>query len=122
MAIAQLIPRKWILMSLLISVQCLAQVEVVSYDYWFNNDYSNKVTTNITTPSETFELNQIIATNGLSYGINTFNIRFKDNANLWSGVVSEFFTKHHKALRQIEKLLAMNIGLIIMQVHEFHKR
>ena len=80
-------------MSLLISVQCLAQVEVVSYDYWFNNDYSNKVTTNITTPSETFELNQIIATNGLSYGINTFNIRFKDNANLWSGVVSEFFYK-----------------------------
>ncbi len=80
-------------MSLLISVQCLAQVEVVSYDYWFNNDYLNKVSTNITTPSETFELNKSIATDGLSYGINTFNIRFKDNANLWSGVLSEFFYK-----------------------------
>jgi PKD repeat protein len=93
MTIAQLIPRKWILMSLLISVQCLAQNNIVQYDYWFNNDVASKVSTTLATPIEQFELNTTVPTNGLANGINTFNIRFKDDANLWSGVVSEFFYK-----------------------------
>jgi PKD repeat protein len=65
---------------------------LVAYEYWFDNEYASAQTVN--TPFQAnVNINELITTPGLTSGIHTFNIRFKDNAGLWSSVVSQFFYK-----------------------------
>jgi PKD repeat protein len=68
------------------------QRDLVAYEYWFDGDYANAV--EVATPvQELVSINELLATSGLNTGIHTFNIRFKDNTQLWSGVLSQFFYK-----------------------------
>lgn len=66
--------------------------EIVAYEYWFDNDYTNAVTQNVTS-QQSLDLNTIIATGSINTGIHSFNIRFKDDSKLWSSVLSQFFYK-----------------------------
>lgn len=70
--------------------------EIVSppaqYESWFDNDYSNKVTTNISNSNNIILLDNL-STNNLNAGLHTFNIRFKPDGKQWSSVVSSFFYK-----------------------------
>jgi len=65
---------------------------ITGYEYWCNNDYSNKISVNI---SETnlLDLNNNIDVNNLNLivGSNIFNFRAKDNTNNWSSVISTQF-------------------------------
>ncbi|MBK8369352.1 MAG: PKD domain-containing protein [Bacteroidetes bacterium] len=66
--------------------------EIIAYEYWFDNNHSNAITTTITAQQQV-NINQLIQTASITNGIHTFNIRFKDNSNLWSSAVSQFFYK-----------------------------
>ncbi len=63
------------------------------YEYWFDEDYSNKVTTSIAAVN-TSEINSLLSTESLNEGMHKIHIRFKDKLGQWSSVSSEFFTKH----------------------------
>jgi PKD repeat protein len=65
---------------------------IVEYEYWFDNDYANAVTQTVTS-QQSLDLNTIIATGTINSGIHSFNIRFKDDTELWSSVLSQFFYK-----------------------------
>ena len=71
-----------------------AQKNIVSYEYWFDNDYSNKVITPISN-GESVTINSLIQTQNLSQGAHLINIRFKDDNNLYSSTLSQFFYKNN---------------------------
>ena len=66
--------------------------KIVAYEYWFDNDYTNRISQTATN-QETFSLNTNVVPSGLPNGIHTFNIRFKDNTGFLSGTLSSFFYK-----------------------------
>lgn len=69
-----------------------AQNKINSYEYWFDNNYAQKVQTNISSVSA-FTLNQNIAAASLSNGLHTYNVRFRDDSLRYSAVTSQFFIK-----------------------------
>ena len=69
-----------------------ANKEIVVYEYWFDNDYANKTTIAVA-PQTHFNLSELLDTENLVSGIHTLNIRFKDNSDLWSSTLSQFFYK-----------------------------
>lgn len=66
--------------------------KIVELEYWFDDDYANKITTNT---SQTLQIiiTENLTTTSLSNGIHTSNFRFKDETGKWSSVLSEFFYK-----------------------------
>ena len=62
------------------------------YEYWFDNDYDNKTTTNNAVTSNLILLDNL-NTNNLNNGLHTFNIRFRPDGKKWSSVSSSFFYK-----------------------------
>ncbi len=66
--------------------------QIIAYEYWINNDYANAVLVN-TPLQQQVNVNELISMSALNPGIHSFNIRFKDNANLWSSVANQFFYK-----------------------------
>ncbi len=69
-----------------------AQNNINQYEYWFDNDFANRVTTNVI-PTEQFTLNTAVSATGLENGLHSFNIRFRDEDLNFSSVVSQFFQK-----------------------------
>lgn len=69
-----------------------AQVDVVSYDYWFDSDYAGVTSTSIS-PTTNFNLTAAIPTTGLQDGLHAFHIRFEDDNGLYSSTESNFFFK-----------------------------
>lgn len=63
--------------------------EIVAYEYWYDNDYSNAVSVNLPQQGQ-LAIAELFSTN-LTVGIHTIHIRFKDNQGLWSSVVSDYF-------------------------------
>ena len=87
-----------------------AQVNIDSYEYWFNNDFGNKVNISVA-PQNTLNLNTSFSTANLSYGVHSFNIRFKDNNNLWSSVESNFFLKLAPQVQTNREIIAYEYWL-----------
>ena len=69
-----------------------AQNKIKGYEYWFDNDYTNKVVTSIT-PVPLFALNTLVPTTGLTSGIHTVQIRTWNESALFSSTLSQFFYK-----------------------------
>ena len=67
-----------------------SQKDIVSYARWFDDDYQNATTSTLTNASYIF-LNDLISTTGLSNGLHTINLQFRDNAGAWSSVSSTHF-------------------------------
>ncbi len=65
---------------------------VVAYEYWFDNDFGGKVTQQLT-PQGTVQVTAGIPAVSLSGGSHAFHIRFKDDHNIWTSVLSQFFYK-----------------------------
>lgn len=65
---------------------------IVEYEYWFDANYANAVSTPVM-PQNVFHLNSNISTTNLTAGLHTFNIRFKNIDNHWGSAVSNFFYK-----------------------------
>ncbi len=74
-----------------------AQNKIKLYEYWFDNDFSSKVSTNIT-PVENYNLSSVIPTAGLTGGLHVFNVRFKDDSSRYSQVSSSFFYKQYQGV------------------------
>lgn len=66
--------------------------KIVEYEYWYDNDYANKVSTN-ESPQTTLQLISDMKTSTLAQGLHIFHTRFKDANSLWSSVVSQHFYK-----------------------------
>jgi hypothetical protein len=79
--------------------------KIVAYEYWFDNDYANKVSQNATN-LETFTLNESIVPNLLANGIHTFSIRFKDNTGFSSSALSSFFYKNQNGISILKNIVA----------------
>jgi len=69
-----------------------AQNKIKGYEYWFDNDYTNKVVTSIA-PVPLFALNTLVPTTGLTSGIHTVQIRTWNESALFSSTLSQFFYK-----------------------------
>ena len=70
-----------------------SQTLINNYEYWYDNNYNNKVSNIISSPVAVFNLQTDIATTGLNYGLHIFHIRFQDNKGIWSSTTSQFFQK-----------------------------
>ena len=82
-----------------------AQNRINAYEYWFNNEYNNAVLVQ-TTPAQVLQLKETIDAKALSIGVHVFNIRFRDTANVWSSVVSQFFYKAPPSIAQNRQVVA----------------
>ncbi|MCB9189346.1 MAG: PKD domain-containing protein [Flavobacteriales bacterium] len=65
---------------------------IVAYEYWFDGDYANVERVN-TPVQKTLNVNDLLNTSVLNVGIHSFQIRFLDEAGLWSSIISEPFYK-----------------------------
>ncbi|MEO1259744.1 MAG: CARDB domain-containing protein, partial [Bacteroidota bacterium] len=66
--------------------------QMAAYEYWYDDDYSNRTEVAIT-PSEEAQIVTELPTTGLAVGLHVLHIRFKDAGGQWSGVSSQYFTK-----------------------------
>jgi len=69
-----------------------AQTNLVSYEYWFNNDYANVQTVNIA-PTQIHVLNAKLDITALPNNINLLNIRYKDGNGKYGTTLSKLFMK-----------------------------
>lgn len=95
-----------IFITLIISVFLLqnivSQTTINGYEYWFNENYQEKVISNIAA-SEEFVFNEIISTDGLKRGLNTFYFRTFDNLGKFSPLFSQVFYKNSNSESNEEK-------------------
>lgn len=81
-----------------------AQNKLVSYEYWFNNDYANVQT--VTIPStQTHVLNTNIDITALPDNVNVLNIRYKDENGKYSSTLSKLFVKLSSATDIVDNKL-----------------
>ena len=66
--------------------------KLVSYEYWFNNDYA-KAQTVAVSPSQTHVLNANLDISALPNNVNLLNIRYKDENGKYSSTLSKAFIK-----------------------------
>ncbi len=66
--------------------------QITGYESWFDDDFQHKTFTPLSAGSS-FSLIKDVDVSSLSNGLHIFNIRFKDNAEKWSSVTSNFFQK-----------------------------
>jgi molybdopterin converting factor small subunit len=79
--------------------------KIVSYEYWFDNDYAN-VVSQMANNQETFTLNTAITPSTLTNGVHTFNIRIKDNTGFSSSTLSSFFYKNQNQNTLLKNIVA----------------
>ncbi len=82
---------------LIVVVNCLvtgfnssAQNKIISYQIWFDNDYSLQSTETVS-PNSQLLLNTSISLETISDGLHLFSIRFKDDKGTWSIPQNEYF-------------------------------
>ena len=75
-----------------LTVSPSGQRKISLYEYWFDNDYAQKITSTVT-PTQIDVLNKNFSTDLLTVGLHCYHIRYQDNVGQWSSVVSEFFHK-----------------------------
>ncbi len=85
--------------------QVVSTKELIAYEYWIDDDYANAVTEEIS-PVEQFNYVDNIDVSGLNTGLHVFNARFKDNTNMWSLTMSQFFYKIPEQTVSIKELIA----------------
>jgi hypothetical protein len=66
--------------------------QTVAYQYWIDDDFSQAVTVN-TTAQELVNVDELLSMGMLNNGLHRLNIRFKDNTNMWSSTLTNYFYK-----------------------------
>ncbi|WP_372756460.1 T9SS type A sorting domain-containing protein [Mariniflexile sp.] len=77
----------------IVIINTKAQTYINSYQYWFDNDFSNAIKSPVTPLDQDFILNENIDGTALQNGMHVLNIRFKDDGGLWSAIASQYFYK-----------------------------
>lgn len=67
-----------------------AQNKINRYEYWFDNNFSGRITTAVT-PVQNFTLNTSLSASALLPGLHVMHIRFCDDSVQWSSCASQFF-------------------------------
>jgi len=88
-----------------IPAQAISDRKIVAYEYWYDNDYTNRVSQTATN-QETFSLSSNVDPSALPNGIHTFNIRFKDNTGFLSSSLSSFFYKNQNGFSVLKNIVA----------------
>ena len=81
-----------IFLLLLCTVQTMAQNKINNYQYWFDGQYSNAISQDITAVAS-FTLSTQVSTQTLLNGLHVFNIKFRDDSARFSNTLSTFFYK-----------------------------
>jgi hypothetical protein len=81
-----------VLLFLAMSQSIYAQQTIVEYEYWFNDDFSNRTITAIT-PVSQYHLDTSLSVSTLPNGINVINFRAKDSQGKYSVITSQLFYK-----------------------------
>ncbi|MDX1350350.1 MAG: PKD domain-containing protein [Putridiphycobacter sp.] len=66
--------------------------QITMYEYWYDSDFNNAVQTTVSN-QVIFNLSTLLSSTTLNTGVHTITIRCKDNANLWSSPLTQFFYK-----------------------------
>jgi len=66
--------------------------KIISYQYWFDNDYSTSRLVSVT-PEEQLQLNELLPLENINEGLHFISIRFKDSKGKWSIPVNQYFYK-----------------------------
>jgi PKD repeat protein/pimeloyl-ACP methyl ester carboxylesterase len=66
--------------------------QIVSYQYWFDDAFAEAVEVPVSPAAEVVVASDL-PTGGLSVGVHTLHLRFRDDVGVWSGVLSEEFIK-----------------------------
>ena len=74
------------------TTQNIGLTTLINYEYWFDGDYADKVSTSVSNLVE-LDLNSSLVTNNLASGFHVFHIRFQDNGGNWSTAISQSFVK-----------------------------
>jgi Secretion system C-terminal sorting domain len=74
-----------------LSCQLFAQTQLITFNYWFDNDFTNNISLTLTT-SDT-NLNTNVNTSSLPIGLHRVNLRVKDVNGLWSPTVTQIFIR-----------------------------
>lgn len=69
-----------------------SNIGITQYEYWFDNNYQNRVITDVSL-RKTLELNRNLNTTNLSPGLHSVHFRYKDNRGSWSSIISSSFVK-----------------------------
>jgi hypothetical protein len=67
--------------------------KIVSFEYWVDNDYTSRTIQNVT-PSSVYHMMDLINLTSITSGFHILNLRFKDNTDSWSSLLTQFFTKN----------------------------
>uniref|UniRef100_UPI00321796AE LamG-like jellyroll fold domain-containing protein n=1 Tax=uncultured Draconibacterium sp. TaxID=1573823 RepID=UPI00321796AE len=81
--------------------------QLTALEYWFNNDYANKVS-NSFVPTSLLNLNEMFDVSALPIGFQFVSIRLQDEQGKWSPVASWYFTKENQEdLPELHQLTAL---------------
>lgn len=69
-----------------------AQRKIIAFEFWFDANYQNKITKNIT-PSEEFNHIEELDISSISNGFHILNIRYSDDKGNWSTSISQVIFK-----------------------------
>lgn len=78
---------------------------ITAYEYWFDNDYANKVNV-VLSPQTQLSLISNFDCSLLTNGMHRIHIRFLDDGDKWSSVVSQFFQKSANGSSALNKITA----------------
>ncbi len=76
--------------ALLLSLSALSQSQLTGYEYWFDDNYAERIYSTIS-PASTVELTTQVNTQSLSLGLHVYNVRFADDSSRYSSVLSQLF-------------------------------
>lgn len=82
-----------------------ANKHITEYEYWFDSNYANKVNQAVT-PQISSIVNAGLDVASLTHGMHTLNIRFKDDGDFWSSVLSSFFIRNGTGVANVNKITA----------------
>lgn len=83
----------------------ISERRIVAYEYWIDGDFANAVSGG-SPPQGQLILNDLIDLASISYGMHSFNMRFKDNSKLWSVPISQFFYKTPQTFSKEREIIA----------------
>jgi hypothetical protein len=78
-----------------------ANRKIIAAEYWFNDDYGNKVSVTVP-PTDFYDFMANLDVSTLNDGLHKIHIRTKDDAGQWSSVVSSFFQKLPNTLSSVD--------------------
>ncbi|MEI6754112.1 MAG: T9SS type A sorting domain-containing protein [Paludibacter sp.] len=91
----------------------LLKNQISKYEYWFDNDYTNKVNEDITS-GDSITLVTALNVRSLTDGLHSIQFRFADNNGIWSSTDLEYFTKTTSIISGTEE---KSIGFITLYLN-----